>query len=193
MGNLKLVSTGLSRISGAKGDLCLRFSPASSFDLVTSFCTSSSRSFTGCSAPAGCAPSRGVKRSISPGRSKGSRIGPREDLVPLGHVRLALSYLTSRQLPIVGGTVRWSVAVSALTRCPSLAVRGQGYYLSIDCCVCLDTLPIASCQGSWGIVRRSVVTSTLTRRLSPTVEGQGHWSRASLARRLCCATRYQGG
>ncbi|RZR90653.1 hypothetical protein BHM03_00018580 [Ensete ventricosum] len=91
MGNLKLVGTGLSRISGAKGDLCLRFSPASSSDLVTSFCTSSSRSFMGCPTPAGCAPSRGAERSISPGRSKGSWIGPREDLVPLGHVRLALS------------------------------------------------------------------------------------------------------
>ncbi|RWW56925.1 hypothetical protein BHE74_00036320 [Ensete ventricosum] len=45
VGNLKLVGIGLSCISGAKGDLCLEFSPASSFDLVTSFCTSSSRLF----------------------------------------------------------------------------------------------------------------------------------------------------
>ncbi|RZR89508.1 hypothetical protein BHM03_00017239 [Ensete ventricosum] len=44
-GNLKLAGTGLSRISRAKGDLCLEFSAASSFDLVTSFCTSSRRSF----------------------------------------------------------------------------------------------------------------------------------------------------
>ncbi|RRT63784.1 hypothetical protein B296_00028384 [Ensete ventricosum] len=46
MGNLKLVGTSLSCISGAKGDLCLGFFPSSSFDLVTSFYTSSSRLFT---------------------------------------------------------------------------------------------------------------------------------------------------
>ncbi|RWW10749.1 hypothetical protein GW17_00025694 [Ensete ventricosum] len=40
-----LVGIGLSYISEAKGDLCLEFSPASSFDLVTSFYTSSSRLF----------------------------------------------------------------------------------------------------------------------------------------------------
>ncbi|RRT54649.1 hypothetical protein B296_00025731 [Ensete ventricosum] len=45
MGNLKLVGIGLSHISGAKGDLYLRFSAASSYDLATSFCTSSRRSF----------------------------------------------------------------------------------------------------------------------------------------------------
>ncbi|RWW85159.1 hypothetical protein BHE74_00006189 [Ensete ventricosum] len=44
-GSLKLVGTGLSRISGAKGDLCLELSAVSSFDLVTSFWTSSKRSF----------------------------------------------------------------------------------------------------------------------------------------------------
>ncbi|RZR88537.1 hypothetical protein BHM03_00016140 [Ensete ventricosum] len=44
-GSLKLVGTGLSRISGAKGDLCLELSAVSSFDLVTSFWTSSRRSF----------------------------------------------------------------------------------------------------------------------------------------------------
>ncbi|RRT48161.1 hypothetical protein B296_00050877 [Ensete ventricosum] len=46
VGNLKLVGIGLSCICMTKGDLCLEFSPASSFDLVTSFCTSSSRLFT---------------------------------------------------------------------------------------------------------------------------------------------------
>ncbi|RRT61894.1 hypothetical protein B296_00016249 [Ensete ventricosum] len=45
-GNLKLAGTDLSYIFGAKGDLCLKFSVASSFDLVTSFCTSSRHSFT---------------------------------------------------------------------------------------------------------------------------------------------------
>ncbi|RRT35020.1 hypothetical protein B296_00035875, partial [Ensete ventricosum] len=45
-GNLKLVDIGLSCISGAKGDICLEFSPVLSFDLVTSFCTSSSLLFT---------------------------------------------------------------------------------------------------------------------------------------------------
>ncbi|RZS11288.1 hypothetical protein BHM03_00042605 [Ensete ventricosum] len=46
VGNLKLLDIGLSCISGAKGDICLEFSPALSFDLVTSFCTSSSLLFT---------------------------------------------------------------------------------------------------------------------------------------------------
>ncbi|RWW44925.1 hypothetical protein BHE74_00049282 [Ensete ventricosum] len=50
-GNLKLVSIGLSCISKAKGDLCLEFSSASSFDLVTSLCTSSSCLFTCQSCP----------------------------------------------------------------------------------------------------------------------------------------------
>ncbi|RZR92242.1 hypothetical protein BHM03_00020517 [Ensete ventricosum] len=46
VGNLKLVGIGLSCISGAKGEPRLELSPAYSFDLVTSFCTSSSRLFT---------------------------------------------------------------------------------------------------------------------------------------------------
>ncbi|RZR87612.1 hypothetical protein BHM03_00015063 [Ensete ventricosum] len=41
-GNLKLVSIGLSCISGAKSEPRLELSPPSSFDFVTSFCTSSS-------------------------------------------------------------------------------------------------------------------------------------------------------
>ncbi|RRT32042.1 hypothetical protein B296_00056209 [Ensete ventricosum] len=44
-GSLKLVEIGLSRISGVKGDLCLELSAVSSFDLVTSFWTSSRHSF----------------------------------------------------------------------------------------------------------------------------------------------------
>ncbi|RZS25913.1 hypothetical protein BHM03_00059185 [Ensete ventricosum] len=44
--NLKLVGIGLSCISGAKGEPCLELSPASSFDFVTSFCTSSNHLFT---------------------------------------------------------------------------------------------------------------------------------------------------
>ncbi|RZS15030.1 hypothetical protein BHM03_00046809 [Ensete ventricosum] len=80
-GNLKLVGIGLSYISKAKGDLCLEFSPASSFDLVTSLCTSSSRLFTCQSCPRsesvefdnkvsgsrGCAPPRVRYRGVSPG------------------------------------------------------------------------------------------------------------------------------
>ncbi|RRT65491.1 hypothetical protein B296_00010445 [Ensete ventricosum] len=45
-GNLKLVSIGLSCISGAKSEPHLELSPPSSFDFVTSFCTSSSHLFT---------------------------------------------------------------------------------------------------------------------------------------------------
>ncbi|RWV92973.1 hypothetical protein GW17_00044600 [Ensete ventricosum] len=62
-------------------------------------------------------------------------------------VILSLPCLTSHQPPIVRGTVRWSVAASALTRRLSLAVRGQGAL----------------------------------------------FSRASLARQLCCTARCQGG
>ncbi|RRT39197.1 hypothetical protein B296_00055713 [Ensete ventricosum] len=45
-GNLKLVGIGLSCISGVKGEPRLELLPASSFDFVTSFCTSSNRLFT---------------------------------------------------------------------------------------------------------------------------------------------------
>ncbi|RWW69531.1 hypothetical protein BHE74_00022858 [Ensete ventricosum] len=44
--NLKLVGIGLSHISRAKGEPRLELSPASSFDLATSFCTSSNCLFT---------------------------------------------------------------------------------------------------------------------------------------------------
>ncbi|RZS08435.1 hypothetical protein BHM03_00039408 [Ensete ventricosum] len=44
--NLKLVGIGLSCISGVKGEPPFELSPVSSFDLVTSFCTSSKRWFT---------------------------------------------------------------------------------------------------------------------------------------------------
>ncbi|RZR85725.1 hypothetical protein BHM03_00012737 [Ensete ventricosum] len=44
-GNLKLVRISLSCISGSKGDPYLELSPSSSFDLVTSFFTSSSHLF----------------------------------------------------------------------------------------------------------------------------------------------------
>ncbi|RZR86749.1 hypothetical protein BHM03_00014004 [Ensete ventricosum] len=46
----------------------------------------------------------------------------------VGHTwaTLSLPYLTSRQAPIVRGTVRWSTTISALTRRLSPAIRGQG-------------------------------------------------------------------
>ncbi|RWV91048.1 hypothetical protein GW17_00046697 [Ensete ventricosum] len=90
----------------------------------------------------------------------------------------------------------WSYVGHVVATVPDkslIAYRVRGYCLLVGCCICLDTPPIASCQGLGGTVRRSAVTSALTRRLSPIVGGQGHWLRAGLARRLCCATRYQGG
>ncbi|RRT74112.1 hypothetical protein B296_00001686 [Ensete ventricosum] len=51
-----------------------------------------------------------------------------------------------------GGTVRRLAAASTLTRRLLAAVRGQGYYSSVGCCVCLDTPLVASCQGSGRLV-----------------------------------------
>ncbi|RWV88132.1 hypothetical protein GW17_00049805 [Ensete ventricosum] len=49
----------------------------------------------------------------------------------------------------------------------------QGHYWLVGCCVCPDTPPVASCQGSGGTVRWSAAASALTRRLSLVVGGQG--------------------
>ncbi|RZS03116.1 hypothetical protein BHM03_00033253 [Ensete ventricosum] len=38
----------------------------------------------------------------------------------------------------------------------------RGHCTLVGCCVCLDTPPVASCQGSGGTVRRSVTASALT-------------------------------
>ncbi|RWW79957.1 hypothetical protein BHE74_00011726, partial [Ensete ventricosum] len=48
----------------------------------------------------------------------------------------------------------------------------MGYCSSVDCYVCPDASPIASCQGSGVTVRRLTATSALTRCLSPAIGGQ---------------------
>ncbi|RWV85150.1 hypothetical protein GW17_00053084 [Ensete ventricosum] len=82
----------------------------------------------------------------------------------------SLQCLTSHRPPVVRGTVRWSVAASALPRRLSPTVRGQG--------VMFVDWPVAF---------------ALPRRQLPAAMGQGHWSRVGLARRLCCATCCQRG
>ncbi|RRT69435.1 hypothetical protein B296_00037389 [Ensete ventricosum] len=85
-------------------------------------------------------------------------------------VMSSLQCLTSHRPPVVRGTVRWSVAASALPRRLSPTVRGQG--------VMFVGWPVAF---------------ALPRRQLPAAMGQGHWSRVGLARRLCCATCCQRG
>ncbi|RZR85660.1 hypothetical protein BHM03_00012679 [Ensete ventricosum] len=69
----------------------------------------------------------------------------------------------------------------------------QGHCSLVGCCVCPNTSPVASCQGSGGTVRQLAVASALTRRLSPGDMGQGHWSRTGLARQLYCIVCCQRG
>ncbi|RRT37419.1 hypothetical protein B296_00038987 [Ensete ventricosum] len=79
VGSLKLVGIGLSRISGVKDDPCLELPPASSFDLVTSFCTSSSRFFTWRS----CTQSESVESDDSMSGSREVSSTPRYGVVDL--------------------------------------------------------------------------------------------------------------
>ncbi|RRT37980.1 hypothetical protein B296_00057082 [Ensete ventricosum] len=88
----------------------------------------------------------------------------------------------------------------------------RGHCTLVGCCVCLDTPPVASYQGSGGTVRRSVTASALTCACWQLSRVRGYCSlvgcclcpdtplvascRGSggigLARRLYCAARYQG-
>ncbi|RWW88785.1 hypothetical protein BHE74_00002321 [Ensete ventricosum] len=168
--SLKLAGTGLSRISGAKGDLCLELSAASSCDLMTSFWTSSRRSFTRQSFTRnelvesddkvldperfglGRVPPM-LKSGFSSSRSKkgppsGDRVSEHLYLRRrVGHTRVTslLQDLTGHQPPIVGGVVHWSAAAPALTR--RLLPAAMGYYSPVGHCACPDTPPVASCQG----------------------------------------------
>ncbi|RRT41130.1 hypothetical protein B296_00025780 [Ensete ventricosum] len=113
---------------------------------------------------------------------------------------LTLSSYASTTPAVLAGTfipayVSWSYVGHIVATVPdkSPTTHCQGHYSLVSCCICPDTPPVTSCQGSRGTVRQLAATSTLTRRLSPTDMGQGHWSRASLARQLCCTARCQGG
>ncbi|RWW10752.1 hypothetical protein BHE74_00015142 [Ensete ventricosum] len=64
----------------------------------------------------------------------------------------SLQCLTSRQPPVVRGTVRWSAAASALPHRQSPAIRGQGHYLPVDllCLSCHATSHLLPCINDIG-------------------------------------------
>ncbi|RWV86332.1 hypothetical protein BHE74_00036044 [Ensete ventricosum] len=63
------------------------------------------------------------------------------------------------------------VVIAVPDRSPAACCRRR--CTLVDCCVCLDTPPIASCQGPGGTVRRLTAAPAKTRRLSPVVGVQG--------------------
>ncbi|RRT80384.1 hypothetical protein B296_00009414 [Ensete ventricosum] len=189
-GNLKLIGISLSCISGVKGDPCLELSPASSFDLVTSFCTSSNYLFmrrsctqsesvesdNNVSAPMGCAPPRGTEWLISLGRSKGSQTNFLAGPAMSGQVGLALC-----------------VPKSPLGRPEAVGTPTEGHCWLVDPSHWL-------CQHASRLLLGALhagrpVALALSCRQSPAIRGTAGWSARRIGSAMpsiaCCQGRYR--